>query len=107
MVTILDTSPWPSTDAMRAAPPLRLTWHQAYAGGRIVAKLGEIEVGAVFPPIGETQHKHPYAWRFWLGNVTTPRQDGSAKSELAAKSALTARVADWLRDAGLQQVPDA
>jgi hypothetical protein len=86
-------------------PPLRLTWHQAYPKGRIVAKLGEIEVGAVFPPIGETQHKHPYAWRFWLGNVTTPRQDGSAKSELAAKSALTARVADWLREAGLQQVP--
>jgi hypothetical protein len=80
-------------------PPLRLTWHQAYAGGRIVAKLGDIEVGAVFP--------RSYAWRFWLGNVTTPRQDGSAKSELAAKSALTARVADWLRDAGLQQVPDA
>ncbi len=87
-------------------PPLHLTWHQAYAGGRIVAKLGEIEVGAVFPPIGETQHKHPYAWRFWLENFTTSRE-GRANSELAAKSALTARVADWLRDAGLQQVPDA
>jgi hypothetical protein len=87
-------------------PPLRLTWHQVHPKGRIVAKLGEIEVGAVFPPIGEGQHKHPYAWRLWLENFTTPRE-GRAKSELAAKSALTACVADWLRDAGLQQVPDA
>jgi hypothetical protein len=84
--------------------PLHLTWHQIHRRGRIVAKLGEIEVGAVFPPIGETQHKHPYAWRSWLENFTTPRE-GRANSELAAKSALTARVADWLREAGLQQVP--
>ena len=81
-----------------------LTWHQAYPRGRIVAELGEIQIGAVFPPIGETQHKHPYAWCLWLGNVTTPRQDGRAKSELAAKNALIARVADWLREAGLEQV---
>jgi hypothetical protein len=81
-------------------PPLHLTWHQIHHTGRIVAKLGEIEVGEVLPPLG----KHPYAWRFWLEKFTTPRYD-SANSELAAKSALTARVADWLRDAGLQQVP--
>jgi hypothetical protein len=85
----------------------RLTWHQAYPGGRIVAKLGDIEVGAVFPPVGEGQHRYPWAWRFWLGDMTTPRQDGSAKSELAAKNGLAARVADWLRAAGLQQVEHA
>jgi hypothetical protein len=79
--------------------PLHLTWHQVHPKGRIVAKLGEIEVGAVFP--------RSYAWRLWIGNATTPRADGRAKSELAAKNALTARVADWLREARLQQVPDA
>lgn len=82
----------------------RLTWHQAYPNGRIVAKLGEIEVGAVFPPAGYAQHRYPWVWCFWIGTVTTPRQEGRAKSELAAKNGLTARVADWLREAGLQQV---
>jgi hypothetical protein len=84
----------------------RLTWHQAYPNGRIVAKLGEIEVGAVFPPVGEAQRRYPWVWRFWIGAPGTPRQDGHAKSELAAQNALTARVADWLREAGLQQVDD-
>ena len=81
----------------------RLTWHQQYLGGRIVARLGQIEVGAVFPPVGENQHRHPWVWRFWLGTVSTPRQEGSAKSELAAKNGLTGRTCDWLRAAGLRQ----
>ena len=83
---------------------VNLTWHQAYPGGRIVAKLGQIEVGAVFPPVGEGQHRFPWVWRFWLGSVSTPRQEGRATSELAAKNGLAARVDDWLREAGLQQV---
>lgn len=81
----------------------RITWHQQFPGGRIVARLGQIDVGAVFPPVGQNQHRHPWAWRFWLGTVTTPRQEGSAKTELAAKNGLIARVTDWLREAGLWQ----
>jgi len=84
-----------------------LAWHQAYPGGRIVAKLGEIEVGAVFPPVGAGQDRFPWVWRFWIGTVTTPRQQGRTKSELAAKNGLIARVEEWLREAGLQQVSDA
>lgn len=85
---------------------VNLTWHQPFPGGRIVARLGAIDVGAVFPPVGAGQHRFPYVWRFWLGGVTTPRQEGRAKSELAAKNGLAARVADWLREAGLQQAPE-
>ena len=85
-------------------PPLHLTWHQAYPKGPIDAFLGEIEVGSVFCPIFDDCD---YFWSCNIGTVTTARKKLRAKSELAAKSALTACVADWLRDAGLQQVPDA
>jgi hypothetical protein len=82
----------------------RLTWHQAYPGGRIRARLGDIDIGAVFPPVGEGQHRYPWVWRFWIGTVTTPRQEGRGTSEQAAKNGLTARVADWMREAGVEQV---
>ncbi len=75
---------------------VRLTWHQAYPGGRIVAKTGSVEVGAVFPfPGGGAD------WRFWLGSPGVVDRKGSARSELAAKSALLGEFATWCRGAGL------
>jgi hypothetical protein len=73
----------------------------------MVAKLGDIEVGAVFPPVSDVHDRYPWVWRFWLGDMTTPRQQGCTKSELAAKNSLIARVEEWLRAAGLQQVEHA
>ena len=81
----------------------RLTWQQSYPGGRIVARLGQIEVGAVFPPAGEGQHRYPWVWRMWLGASGTVFPEGRGNSEQAAKNALTARASDWLRQAGLKQ----
>jgi hypothetical protein len=78
----------------------RLTWHQFQPGFRITAKLGYIEVGAVIPP---DERLDPWVYRFWLRD-TEPCQ---APSEQAAKDALTACVAEWLRDAGLEQVKEA
>lgn len=74
----------------------RLTWSQAYEGGRILAKLGEIEVGAVFPNSNGSA-----AWRFWLRfpGIT----HGNAKSVQAAQNRVSDAAADWLREAGLRQ----
>lgn len=71
---------------------MKLLWHQEYEGGRIVAKMGQIEVGAVFP--GD-----PVRWSFWLRNSFVSTQ--TAKSESAAKNAVLAATLDWLRLAGL------
>lgn len=71
----------------------------AYANGRRVALSGSVEVGAVFPPIGERETK--WTWRMFLhpeiGNV-----QGQAKSELAAKNGLAAAFTDFLRQADLE-----
>lgn len=73
-----------------------ITWHQSYPGGRIVARLGEIDAGAVFPgPEGGKAR-----WMFWLDRTIDAV---AAKSDAAAKGALTARVDDWLNRAGLTQ----
>jgi hypothetical protein len=76
-----------------------LVWHQAYApGGRWVAKLGEIEVGAVFPnPDGSAR------WRYWLNTFSEER---SAKSTEHAMATVQFAVDDWLRRAGLQVVTE-
>lgn len=73
-----------------------------YPGGRILLRSGAVDVGAVFPPLGEGQHRHPWAWRFWGGPGTTTR-DGGAKTELAAKTALLAEWRSYLRTAGLAE----
>lgn len=73
---------------------MSVTWHQSYEGGRIVARLGQIEIGAVFP--GDRP-----SWRMWICGSTIMRE-GKAKTELAAKSALLAALYDWLRLAGLE-----
>ena len=74
----------------------RLIWDQGYPGGRLVARLGRVEVGAVFP--GTLTHR----WWFWVGGMTDGRS-GDAKSVQAAQNALTAHLLDWLRAAGLKQ----
>lgn len=79
-----------------------LTFHQPHPGGRILLMLGEHQIGAVFPPCGEGQHRHPWAWRFWLGSMGTTAREGGAKTEQAAKNAILAEARDWLRKAGVQ-----
>jgi hypothetical protein len=89
-----------------------LKWSQAYPGGRMLAQLGRVDAGAVFPPCGTPPDRLPWVWRFWLAGHPTPGAlspalsitHGRAKTEHAAKNALTAAVADWLRAAGLEQV---
>lgn len=71
-------------DAIVAAAPslpgISLTWEQPRAGGRIVAMLGSVEVGAVFP------EDKSCTWSFWLGAVTG--QHHKAKSIDSAKAAI-------------------
>lgn len=71
-----------------------ITWHQQYPGGRIVARLGKIDVGAVFPDPGAGNAR----WMFWLDRMS---DTVLARTEGAAKAALAARIADWLDRARL------
>lgn len=76
----------------------RLTWHQQYPGGRIVARLGQIEVGAVFPDQDSAR------WTTFLRHGHGGMGPHiNARSVNAAQNALTAAVSDWLRAAGLRQ----
>lgn len=63
------------------ASGVKLTWDQPFSGGRIVAKLGSVEVGAVFP------NDKGCTWSFWLGTVAGPQK--KAKSIDLAKAAIT------------------
>ncbi|MGB3644611.1 MAG: SAM-dependent methyltransferase [Mesorhizobium sp.] len=76
--------PLQDDDAVPAAAPsspgVVLTWEQPHEGGRIVAKLGSVEVGAVFP------EEKGCTWSFWLGTVSGPQK--RAKSIQAAKAAI-------------------
>jgi len=67
--------PPPST-----APAACLVWDEPRAGGRIVAKLGSVEVGAVFPA------EKGCTWSFWLGSVSGPHK--KARTIEAAKAAI-------------------
>ena len=79
----------------------RLTWHHLRDGDIFGARLGKMAVGAVYPP--DKPGRDPWLWHFWLSSI----KRRGAPSEQAAKDALTARVAEWLRDAGLEQVKEA
>lgn len=81
---------------------VRLAWHQSYPGGRMVARLGSIEVGAVFPP-GTSPDRLPWVWRLWIRAGHPVAFEGRAQTEQAAKNALVGKIADWLREAGLKQ----
>lgn len=73
---------------------MTLTFRQDHPPrGRIVALLSEIEAGVIFPG-------QPCRWRLLLD------RDGSektARTELAAKSALNDALRDWLRRADLER----
>ncbi|MBM3605121.1 MAG: hypothetical protein FJX25_10295 [Alphaproteobacteria bacterium] len=79
---------------------MSILWQQAYPSGRILAKSGRVEIRAVFPPIGEGQHRFPWVWRLWI-NGKTCATEGRAKTELAAKSALLSAWRDFLSAADL------
>lgn len=86
--------PTPQPMSRKALPVL--AWEQAYAGGRILARTGEVEVGAVFPD-GE---KASAKWSFWLGSIASPHH--KARSVDAAKAALLKRWGEFLKRANLQ-----
>lgn len=68
----------------------------------MLARSGRADVGAVFPPVGEDQHRLPWVWRLWL-NGATVATDGRAKTEVAAKSALLSAWRDFLDSADLAE----
>lgn len=75
-----------------------------YPGGRILLRSGVVDVGAVFPPWGEGQHRLPWVWRLWV-NGQTCATEGRAKSELAAKNAILAAWRDFPGRAQLADEP--
>jgi hypothetical protein len=80
-----------------------LTFTQPHPGGRILLMLGQHQVGAVFPPVGQAQIiAGPWRWTFWLNTNITLSREGCAKTEQGAKNALLAAARDWLRKAGVE-----
>lgn len=73
-----------------------------YPGGRILLRSGTVDVGAVFPPIGQPRDRLPWVWRLWL-NGSTVATDGRAKTEQAAKNALLAAWRDFIARIGLME----
>lgn len=67
-----------------------LIWDQPYENGRIVAMLGSVEVGAVFPDRDDPKKT---TWAYWLGLATFTGQK-KAKSVEAAKAALLKKFRD-------------
>ncbi len=78
-----------------------LTFAPTYPGGRILLRLGQHDVGAIFPPWGEGQDRFPWVWRFWLGHLSGAKE-GRAKTELAAKNAILAEARAWLQKAAVE-----
>jgi hypothetical protein len=68
-----------------------------YPGGRICLMVGEVTFGAIFPPIAGDGK---WVWRLWI-NGEIHAEEGRAKSELAAKNAIMAKLQDFLRRARL------
>ena len=62
---------------------------------RALAISGTAEIGAVFLAV-----KGKWTWRIWDAGRT---REGTAKTELAAKNALQAAWADWLRSVNLKE----
>lgn len=71
-----------------------------YPGGRILLRAGDLDVGAIFPPIVAEE---PWRWRLWQLQAWGDGI-GIAKTELAAKNAMRAAWLDALRRAGLAEV---
>jgi hypothetical protein len=66
--------------------------------GRRLAVTDQVEVGAVFPPIGEARI---WRWRMWLNGKSWPTE-GKAASELDAKKMLEWAWEQFLYSAGLR-----
>lgn len=76
---------------------MSVSWHQAYDGGRIVAKSGAVEIGAIFPADSR--------WLLWVGGSVCPATaKGQSKTVLGAKTALLAAWSDFLARASLEEV---
>jgi hypothetical protein len=78
---------------------LHLTWRHG-ALDDWIALLGKIEIGWVWPEPNENS----WSWQASLGDETL---FCLVPTEQAAKDAVTTCVAEWLRDAGLEQVKGA
>lgn len=76
----------PPPSVVATPPAVNLTWEQPHEGGRILAKLGSVEIGAVFP------EEKGCTWSFWLGTVTGSHK--RAKSVDAAKEAIIGQFAE-------------
>ena len=74
-----------------------------YDGGRIVLMSGRIDVGAVFPPVGNNPGRYPWSWRMWIRFPHS--KEGRAATEQAAKNALIAAWRDLLTAADLTETP--
>jgi hypothetical protein len=74
---------------------------EQYAGGRMVAVSGVVEVGAVYPPV---KNGDPWVWRLWFGYNHMPKQ-GARPTCLGAKNALRAQFLDLLKSANLEEHP--
>lgn len=70
-----------------------LAWKQPHApDGRILGILGQYQIGTI----------QPVDWS-WTLDVPGHRISGRARSELAAKSAFSNALRDWIRRAGLTE----
>jgi hypothetical protein len=74
----------------------------AYEGGRIVLMLGQIQIGAVFPPSKDPAYGGIWHWGFWLGPTGGAWKGGHSKTELAAKNAVLSEAREWLQKAGIE-----
>ena len=80
---------------------MRLTWLPPRSPvDRRLAISGDVEIGAVFPPIGEAKK---WCWRFWL-NGKSIANDGTSADEASAKKTLETAWAEFLHRAKLQEV---
>lgn len=72
---------------------------------RIVAMVGEVDVGAIYPEGGRGGKKT--WWRMWV--TETPNLcpvDGEEKDDALAKAAIEKRFAEFLTKAKLQPIPE-
>jgi hypothetical protein len=79
-----------------------------YPGGRILLRSGSVDVGAVFPPLGDpgtARQNFAWVWRLWRAH-TTGAIEGRAKTELAARSALLSAWRETLHRMALTEALD-
>ncbi|WP_411839214.1 hypothetical protein [Paracoccus sp. ME4] len=85
---------------------MTVTWHQEYPNSRILARSGQIDIGAVFPPLGKIQSRNPWTWSLWV-NGRSWSAEGVAKTETDARDALQAAWQAFLTAADLKQAGGA